>query len=59
MNVFAVVYSDYDPAEVAALFTNREAADRARDHKNREDTTDGWAVVEWPVAETFEEWLAE
>ena len=65
--VYAVVFSDYDPAEVAALYANREAAEADRDARNARDpdvqkahASGGtairgpWEVVEWTVAETYE-----
>lgn len=40
--IWAVVFSNYEPAEVAALYDNEAAAEQHADALD-----DGWRVVRW------------
>lgn len=53
MKVYAVIYSNYEPAEVAAQYDNPEAAERHAEALNERDD-DGWRVVPWEVASRYE-----
>lgn len=46
MSVWAVVFSNYEPAEVDSLWTTE---DRARERAD--ELGDGWTVTEWEVGE--------
>lgn len=50
--VYAVIFGNYEPAEVVALYDNREAADAHADHLD-DGWGGGWRVVEWSVATEY------
>jgi hypothetical protein len=54
--VYAVVYSNYDPAEVLALYDNEAAA---KAHVQYESETGDWRVVPWSVKGAFVEPVPE
>jgi hypothetical protein len=51
--VWAVVFSNYEPAEVAALYDNEAAADAHADALDDRDGG-GWRVARWSVGSTYE-----
>jgi len=48
MIVYAVVFSNYEPAEVVALYDNPEAADQ-----HVAALPSGWRVTNWSVASVY------
>lgn len=53
LKVFAVVYSNYDPAEVDSLWTTETEANKRRAELNAETDTGIWKVTPWLVQETW------
>jgi hypothetical protein len=49
--VYAVQYSNYDPAEIAVLCSTRELAEWHRDRLNKSYGNSMWEVVKWDVEE--------
>jgi hypothetical protein len=49
MKCYAVVFSNYDPAEVAKLFESREDAEQEAKRLNDETDWSPWRVIEWEV----------
>lgn len=47
--VYAVVYSNYEPSEVAAIYSNRAAAEADRDARGG-----SWEVERWVVRDRYE-----
>ena len=48
LTVWAVVFSNYDPAEVAAIYYNEAAAEA-----HAEDLDGDWNAVAWRVGSTY------
>lgn len=49
VNVWAVIYSNYDPPEVASIYDNETAAEAHAD-----DLDGPWYVQKWSVGSTYE-----
>jgi hypothetical protein len=49
VKVYAVKYSNYEPAEVDSLFLHRADAEAHAERLNERSDTDAWEVVEWVV----------
>jgi hypothetical protein len=49
MTIYAVVYSNYEPAEVDSLWEAEEDADRRCEQCNAKSDTGMWKVVPWTV----------
>ncbi len=50
--VYAVVYSNYDPDEVVALYRRREDAEADAEVRNARSDWSPWEVAVWEVSET-------
>lgn len=49
LEVWAVVFSNYEPSEIVALYDNKPAAEQ-----HAADLGDGWHAERWPVASSYE-----
>lgn len=49
LDVWAVVFGNYEPAEVAGLFDTEAEAEAEADRRNEQDDSDMWRVLCWPV----------
>lgn len=53
MSVWAVVYSNYSPAEIDSIFACEQTAVERVEYLNNQATAgyDDWHVIEWEVGE--------
>lgn len=54
MIVYAVIFSNYEPAEIAALYDNPGAAADHAAALNEKYDAGGWRVTPWTVASKFD-----